>query len=1339
MSTLKIPSLGTEAHLGDLYNAFEDRIYDTNIFENLSRQCVVSADKRSVVRNALLIKKPSDKFKLLGINKDLQMSLVHTTRRSFKGSGKFLLDEAVDEQYPAIAIYTYHTFQTCRVNLSTKLAHNAMRMQRLENSPTSTHIVIGITYGIASVAHVPIVSIDDETEESVAAMLKQVALNYESAVSAIARLDTLLQTRAEVLTQLKLYTDYKMNVKSLSNFIKFLPINFNDHIAPLELTLLPVESLLHLLSDTRSDIDCRGIVVPSFRPISQTFTASVLSALDDLVLVRNQLVTNKAAELLRVEWLYEQLRTHEMNDRYWIQTLVRDVRMGKNVQEEWLSEIQLRRSFLHGLLQQCNLEAAKRSYAASRNLRYLDSKAALEKFVTREIQGTCCVLFCQWSKAETGDLLAQFEKIAPIYKCDCAFFDLDALCSSTDHRAGVKLYTDGVIVENDVLRLRQLLTINNVVKFDPKVTTKVEDFNKIGTSTIVKLKCPCGDSCGPLRCICYDCLASVEYDLKKHFLCDCGRTRVLSAKIMCGRVDHGPHFKRASKSFIDQLPRRKNLKSFTMIMMGETGAGKSTMINAMLNYAVFESLAVASKHPLRYVIPTKFVIEDRNHRSHTIQHGVSPDEIFVEGQSCTQKTKCYEIAYEGHIVTLIDVPGVGDVRGFMQDRKNFSMILEQIVRHDEIHGVCIVLPPNSSRLTITLNYYISELCARLPVTAVNNIIFCFTKTRQTFYKGGDTIVPLRKLLEELESLRAIRIPFTAVNTFYYDNEAFKYLCAKRNGVEFCDEVESAVDKSFHISLTESKRLIKYLLGLQPFKTDDILSLNEGRQIISSWMARIVQCYISLSESRAKYEKMIDIRNSLQDSMGRSDAEKEKRLAKDQRRGRIFCNNRLCELRQFRVCRNNYRENIFGTAMRIVRGSFHSQCSICSCSVNCHDYWSAEKQASDADREHKRLFDLIETKIGYVNREILEIEEQLKSFEVQRQQMLMRLCIMTNHGIMGYDVIRSLLRRISDLAQSREIDQLALCVEEYIKAVREISVTSARKSDEVIAACPGFESEASACDHGVSVLQDAEFQEASAPQRLDGLIGSIMEKESELLRLQQNVKSLKELKQELDSNKRRKKFKPLLVCLNRECKRPQLLQVCHSQCRYSDETLTNDSCKFDKQPLEQSCVFEEYGKFKACIVCGCSLWRHHFECTESLRSDDKDEFELKQTKVRLDAHIAETTKEANKFEKLQFDCKQTLKALAIIYMYLKSRCLNKETDELLLFLNRAIAEENNHRIGLKQNCEQKNSLRECIDDYENFKQDIGDDISIEQFEKAKRMCQETAMEKGGWRGVVELPS
>lgn len=63
-------------------------------------------------------------------------------------------------------------------------------------------------------------------------------------------------------------------------------------------------------------------------------------------------------------------------------------------------------------------------------------------------------------------------------------------------------------------------------------------------------------------------------------------------------------------------------------------------------------------------------------------HGHDEDEDLREGQSATQAPKSYVFQVgppnQERMIRIIDTPGVGDVRGTVQDQKNFTRILNFI-------------------------------------------------------------------------------------------------------------------------------------------------------------------------------------------------------------------------------------------------------------------------------------------------------------------------------------------------------------------------------------------------------------------------------------------------------------------------------------------------------------------------------------------------------------------------------------------------------------------------------------------------------------------------------------
>jgi len=120
---------------------------------------------------------------------------------------------------------------------------------------------------------------------------------------------------------------------------------------------------------------------------------------------------------------------------------------------------------------------------------------------------------------------------------------------------------------------------------------------------------------------------------------------------------------------------------------------------------------------------------------------------------------------------LIDTPGIGDTRGVEKDKENFEKILQFLTNYDKIDAVVVLLRPNNPRLTVAFRFCVLELLTHLHKSVVANIIFAFTNCRGTFYRPGETLPVLKKLLEK----QNIQANLSSSKCFCFDNEAFRYL------------------------------------------------------------------------------------------------------------------------------------------------------------------------------------------------------------------------------------------------------------------------------------------------------------------------------------------------------------------------------------------------------------------------------------------------------------------------------------------------------------------------------------------------------------------------------------
>ena len=261
-----------------------------------------------------------------------------------------------------------------------------------------------------------------------------------------------------------------------------------------------------------------------------------------------------------------------------------------------------------------------------------------------------------------------------------------------------------------------------------------------------------------------------------------------------------------------------------ILLLGETGVGKSTFVNAFANYLTFDTLQQAEKGQAVVLIPVSFMITvGDNFDEHIVKFGNVDDaknEDFEHpGQSVTQHCRSYVFNLKnnrGRRLCIIDTPGFGDTRGIHQDDYNMTHILEYIKTLSHLNAVCFLLKPNESRLNAFFRACLTQLFTLLKPEDAENILFCFTNSRSTFYTPGDTAPLLKKMLN---SLPKMAVPFRKDNTFCFDSESFRYLVSLQNRVPFSQQDKEDYEMSWTKSVTEAQRLVQHICTtLTAFRT-----------------------------------------------------------------------------------------------------------------------------------------------------------------------------------------------------------------------------------------------------------------------------------------------------------------------------------------------------------------------------------------------------------------------------------------------------------------------------------------------------------------------------------------
>lgn len=275
-------------------------------------------------------------------------------------------------------------------------------------------------------------------------------------------------------------------------------------------------------------------------------------------------------------------------------------------------------------------------------------------------------------------------------------------------------------------------------------------------------------------------------------------------------------------------------RQINILLLGPTGVGKTTFINALANYMMSDTLDEAVEDEMQVVIPASFSFSDpETFDEIPIRLGQeSKYELFGEkGESNTQQCRSFVFPIGQRILRLIDTPGIGDTRGLEQDTKNFQEILNYIAQYEHLNGICILLKPTEERLTVLFRFCINELLRHLHVDAKENLIFLFTNSRPTFFTPGNTRRLVEVILKKHRDDYNVFIPFSRTNTFLFDNESFRYLAIRKQNIQLNEDQTESYMKSWDHSVKEYTRLMEYLVTRPLHAVRDTLSLNEAEQLI----------------------------------------------------------------------------------------------------------------------------------------------------------------------------------------------------------------------------------------------------------------------------------------------------------------------------------------------------------------------------------------------------------------------------------------------------------------------------------------------------------------------------
>lgn len=845
-------SLGRRARCGDFYNAYTDTFctgLSASAFpQKVPEYLIKDEPNRFVKCDIQHADSRSERCKALGLQNELKLSVMGLDV-PLSGCAEYLAPNLHIEGNRTVALICRNRTSTEKLDICCDKAKGLVSLEHAA-ACGATHAVVEIEWGVEFVLALSFSPNDGQDRKRISKELSALMLRaleeeiHSKDKSASLRLDSLMPLMSNFALEFHSDIDLKPNQKprTLEEFAEFSrhterAITAKQaKVRPTAYNLVPLHILELLVMGTMN-------VQQSIVTHDEAIANKILLILDN--------VANKECSIQKfVRKLQLNAHFFKPSLREAVGTRIQAIgpkmkglkQIGSNIKSFRLEEIKVADidATLHRVQPfLAEVENFFKEFGnANSKLDYIDKARALDAQIITDTQSLADMIqigehfvFCANLTAMNAGFRensATFEKLCRENSGQCVLLDTDI-----DRREGMEghsihHYADGVLIEDNVCRLEKLLQSSNVIKYN---VSSVRDSKKPNHCVAIEAICPNslhGGCYGKKRkWICYSCRQTVEYGFNNYFYCDCGEWDPGVGLWYCQDRNHGTRYAKFEKDRLEeQLSKIKKHKEFNLLLIGEADCGKATWMNAIVNYIANNEFESALQSSVTCINPFSFPIQTGATEFRKIEIAQQNNkDTFKEEPSKVQKIKIYTFMFGDVLVRMINVPGFCHSRLIENKEKHFELILDAIRSVPEINAICVFLPSDAEKPTSTFHYCVTKLLTTLHESITKNVIFCVTKTRQTYYRAGQVLPTLMQFLDDLEKNHKVGIHLEDDIMFLFENEAFRLLCAMKEGVKFIDEDQKTYYKSWSISAEEAKRFLNHVLKLEPHQTCELLRTN----------------------------------------------------------------------------------------------------------------------------------------------------------------------------------------------------------------------------------------------------------------------------------------------------------------------------------------------------------------------------------------------------------------------------------------------------------------------------------------------------------------------------------
>ncbi|CAG2178129.1 unnamed protein product [Oppiella nova] len=249
--------------------------------------------------------------------------------------------------------------------------------------------------------------------------------------------------------------------------------------------------------------------------------------------------------------------------------------------------------------------------------------------------------------------------------------------------------------------------------------------------------------------------------------------------------------------------------NLNILLLGESGVGKTTFINALANYLSYKNFYDGTEQPI-CVLPESLNLFDHDtYEVENVKLGSTSIQDTIESKNkLDQALKCHNFSINDFELNMINTPDIDDD----WDEKNVKSLLEFISDYQEINAICVLIKPNNTQVDLIFKNCLLQLLSHLNKSAVDNILFLFTNADTP---GNSATILISELSRVRVNTPDIDIKHNKQTIYCVNYEPFTYAvaAASPNNMELTKDVKVDQAIKWKRSYAECKRLLDYITTL----------------------------------------------------------------------------------------------------------------------------------------------------------------------------------------------------------------------------------------------------------------------------------------------------------------------------------------------------------------------------------------------------------------------------------------------------------------------------------------------------------------------------------------------